>query len=394
MTARTSSVRGATAASSRQAILDDANMRAAELLFDMSALQGAERSRFGYKRAAKAIVALPASVLLLVESGALGDVSLIGPASTRILTEFASAGRSPTVEKALDASPRRTAVLSQRALRERFLSHHAMEGALSLRLSPSIVSASRFRGDLQMHSTWSDGAERIEAMAEACLALGHSCMGITDHSHGLPVAGGISMEAARRQGEEIDRLNERYVGRLRIYKGIEANIRADGSLDLTPEERQAFEYVVAAPHALLRRGEDQTGRMLAAVRTPGVAILGHPRGRVFNVRAGVRADWSKVFAAAAERGVAIELDGNWHRQDLDWEFAARALDAGCLFALDSDAHAVEELGFTRFSIAHARLAGIPADQVINCWPDDRLAEWMRDRDRILKAPVPLRGLSP
>jgi putative hydrolase len=95
-----------------------------------------------------------------------------------------------------------------------------------------------------------------------------------------------------------------------------------------------FEYVVASPHALLRRGEDQTPRILSAVCTPGVAILGHPRGRMFNSRAGVRADRPRVFKAAAERQVAIELDGNWHRQDMDWELAAEALELGCIFALN------------------------------------------------------------
>ena len=143
----------------------------------------------------------------------------------------------------------------------------------------------------------------------------------------------------------------------------------------------AWVLVVASPHALLRREEDQTERMVSAVRTPGVAILGHPRGRIYNSRGGISADWTRVFAEAATREVAIELDGNWHRQDVDWPLAARALEAGCLFALDSDAHSIAELRFTDYSIAHARLARIPADRVINCWPDARLEEWMERRIR-------------
>jgi putative hydrolase len=116
--------------------------------------------------------------------------------------------------------------------------------------------------------------------------------------------------------------------------------------------------------------------MLGAVRAPGVAILGHPRGRMFGTRAGVVADWDRVFAEAARRRVAIELDGNWHRQDIDYVLAGRALEAGCLFALDSDAHAIGELAFTDYSIAHARLAGVPASRVINCWSDEELEAWM------------------
>ena len=125
-----------------------------------------------------------------------------------------------------------------------------------------------------MHSTWSDGTESIETMAKACLALGHSCMGITDHSYGLPIARGMSMAAVIHQHDEIDRLNERYQGRFRVFKGIEANILADGSLDLQPEEREVFEFVVASPHSLLRRTEDQTSRMLGAVRANRSS---HPR---------------------------------------------------------------------------------------------------------------------
>jgi histidinol phosphatase-like PHP family hydrolase len=254
-----------------------------------------------------------------------------------------------------------------------------MEQVHALPLSKAVVSKRTFRGDLQMHSTWSDGAERIVSLAEACLALGYTCMGVTDHSYGLPVARGMSMADAVRQQVEIDRLNREYAGAFRIFKGVEANVLADGSLDLQPDELEAFDYVVAAPHSLLRRPEDQTERMLRVVRTPGVAILGHPRGRVFDRRPGISADWGLVFEAAAERQVAVEIDGNWHRQDLDAALARVALDAGCWFALDSDAHSIGELKFTDFAIAQARLAGIPADRVVNCWPDERLRQWMEER---------------
>jgi histidinol phosphatase-like PHP family hydrolase len=185
----------------------------------------------------------------------------------------------------------------------------------------------------------------------------------------------MSMEHVRRQHQEIDRLNGQFDGRLRILKGIEANILADGRVDMEPGELGLFELVIAAPHSVLRKTYDQTGRMLAALRTPGVHVLGHPRGRVFSKRAGVSADWPRVFAEAARRGVAVELDGTWDRQDLDLDLARQALEAGCVFAIDSDAHAVDELDYTSYGLAHARLARIPAERVINCWDDRRLAEW-------------------
>ena len=358
---------------------DDPNIAAAGLLYDMAALQGSEGSRLGYRRAAAAIVALPASVIELVESGALEDVSLIGPASTRILTEFVREGTSPTVDAAVAASERRDDVWRARRRRVNFLSEYAKDRVLASRLGPEVIKATSYRGDLQMHSTWSDGGASLRVMAEASLALGRARLGITDHSYGLPIARGMSMASAAEQWREIDAINAEYAGRFRIVKGVEANLGADGSLDLQPAERRHFEYVVAAPHAALQRDEDQTARLVAAVRAPGVAILGHPRGRMYGRRSGIRANWARVFAEAAAHGVAVELDGTWHRQDLDWVLASQALEAGCLFAADSDAHSVEELRFAGFALAHARLARIPASRVINCWSDRELERWMAEK---------------
>ena len=358
---------------------DDVNMAAAALLYDMAALQATERSQFGYKRAAKAIIGLPVSVADLVIAGTLREIPFVGPASARIITEVVEQGRSPSVEAAIGKSTRPSQVASLRQLRGAYLSHFAMQRALRAPIGDRTVSRADYRGDFQMHSAWSDGGERIATMAEACMALGQTCLGITDHSYGLPIARGMSMADAVRQHHEIDKLNATLAGRFRVFQGIEANILGDGNLDLQPEERALFEFVVASPHSLLRRPEDQTARMLGAVGGAGVTILGHPRGRVFNSRPGVTADWSRVFALAAKKRVAIELDGNWHRQDIDFELARHALDAGCIFALDSDAHSTAELRFSEYAIAHARLAGIPAARVINCWSNEELDEWMEER---------------
>ena len=359
--------------------VQDLNLAAAALLYDMAALQPTERSRFGYKRAAKAIAGLPVAVSDLVAAGTLRDVPFVGPSSERIIMEFIRQGSSPTVEAAIAKAGKRPAIDEQRALRDGYLSHTVLAAALVAPAEDGVVGRAEYRGDFQMHSTYSDGTEPIAAMAKAAMELGHTCLGITDHSYGLPIARGISMETAARQWNEIDALNQKLRGRFRVFKGIEANILADGSLDVQPDERARFEFVVASPHSLLRRPEDQTTRMVNAVKAPGVAILGHPRGRMFNSRPGISADWDRVFEEAARHGVAIELDGNWHRQDIDYLLARRALAAGCLFALDSDAHSIAELRFSDYAIAHARIAGVPADRVINCWPGDRLEEWMRAR---------------
>jgi putative hydrolase len=358
----------------------DLNLVAAGLLQDLAILQTDERRRIAYSRAARAIASgTDRSVGDLVAEGILRDLPYVGPASERIIVEVVNTGTSLSVEKAVAASTRRGEVEKRRRFRRAYLSRHAMRAALTAPLPRTVVSTRAYHGDLQMHSTWSDGVESIAGLAAAAIELGWSRIGVTDHSYGLPIAHGMTMEDASRQHAEIDEVNAQLAGRMRVYKGVEANILDDGSLDLTVDERAAFDYVVASPHSALRKEFDQTTRMLGAVSQPGVAILGHPQGRMYNTRPGITANWEKVFQDAARRGVAIELDGNWHRQDIDYELAAIALDAGCLFALDSDAHSIGEFAFTDYAIAHARLARVPADRVVNCWDETRFDDWLRER---------------
>lgn len=358
----------------------DLNVIAAGLLQDLATIQPSKQSSYGYARAAKTLASgTDLSVGELAAENRVRDLPFVGPSSERVVMELVRTGAAASVEKAVAASSKRADVHKRRGYRRAFLSRHVMRLVLEAELPRSIVSTSTYRGDLQMHSTWSDGVEPIARLAEAAVMLGWSRIGITDHSYGLPIAHGMSMTDARAQHEDIDQVNEQFAGRVRVYKGVEANILADGGLDLQPDERDMFEYVIASPHSLLRRETDQTARMVGAVRQPGVAILGHPQGRVYNSRPGVTADWDRVFEEAAARGVAIEIDGNWHRQDIDFELAARALDAGCLFALDSDAHSIPELPFTDYAIAHARLAGVPADRVVNCWPAEKFEAWLASR---------------
>ena len=159
-------------------------------------------------------------------------------------------------------------------------------------------------------------------------------------------------------------------------KGAEANIAADGTVDLSLDERQQLELVVVAPHSALRSPVDQTARMVAAVQTRGVHILGHPRGRMYGSRTGILARWDEVFGAAARHNVAIEIDGDPARQDLDHDAVKAALDAGCVIALDSDAHSVRQVWYSETAMAHAVIAGVPRDRVINCWELGQLLEWL------------------
>jgi putative hydrolase len=349
---------------------------AASWLFDHAAVQDADSRRHAYTRAAYAVLGTPRHIRDLHQSGALQSLRFVGPSSARIVVEVLETGESATVSAAIAARGAEARVAELRVLRDGFLSMAAAEAELATPRR-GVVTLADYRGDLQMHSRWSDGDLTLDGIVETGLQLGYGFSAVTDHSYGLPVARGMSMESAARQHEAIDALNRAAKGRFVLLKGVEANILADGTTDLSEDERRGFDLVVAAPHSALRGRADQTKRMVSAVGLPGVDILGHPRGRKYNNRPGVQADWAEVFAAAAARGVAVEIDGSPERQDMDWELARLARDAGCLFALDSDGHSAAELLFARMAVAHASLAALPPDRVVNCWPVERLVVWTR-----------------
>jgi putative hydrolase len=358
--------------------VSDVNAVVGGLLRDLALAQTAQPKMFGYKRAAAAVLALDTPLTeLLTPEGALPKIAGIGPGSARVIHETLDTGGSPTVERAIDVSGRRGDIDRRRALRAHFLSRAEVLRVLRDR-SIGGPTPSDYAGDLQMHSEWSDGYPTVEEIADACLERGYRYAAVTDHSYGLKIASGMSMAEAAEQRKAIDAVNAERRSRFRLFQGIEANIDATGQLDLSAEEAATFDVVLAAPHSRLRRTEDQTDRLVTAITHPSVRILAHPRGRITGSRAGVVADWDAVFASAARRGVAIEIDGDPARQDLDYTLASRALGAGCLFALDSDAHTVGQLAYAETALAHARLAAIPADRVINCWPLERLLVWLAD----------------
>jgi histidinol phosphatase-like PHP family hydrolase len=350
----------------------DVNLELASLLYDMSAVAGDSQRAWGYKRAAKAVLRIDRDITPLVTANTFKSISGIGPTTDRIARELIVDGQCAFVERAVRDAGKEEEIARLHNLRRQYLSRAAVKDVLARKGSPS---PAKYRGDFQMHSIYSDGAETLESIINACLERRWTCAGITDHSYGLSIAGGMSMQRAVEQHAEIDALNRTYGGRFRMFKGIEANIRADGSIDMEPHEMRQFEFVVASPHSVLRKSIDQTARMVTAVSQPGVSILGHPQGRVFNMRLGVLADWTQVFEVAARRQVAIEIDGSWSRQDVPYELAAQALEQGCIFALDSDAHSHREFDFAEIAIAHAKLAGIPQAKIVNYWPEKKFVEW-------------------
>ena len=353
----------------------DTNFTVAALLRDLATFQVSRQRQWGYKGAASAILGLDRPLeALLRPDGTFERVPGMGPSSARVALEVIRTGESAIVERAITESGRGEEIRRKRALRAGFFSRARVREILS-DARPGVVRVADLLGDLQMHSVWSDGGHSIADLAAACRARGYRYCGVTDHSHGLRIARGMSPEAMQRQHQEIAALNTRLGEQFRVLKSIEANIQPDGTLDVERPDLETLDLVVAAPHSKLRSEDDQTIRLLTVIATPGVHVLAHPSGRKSGDRAGLIARWDEVFRAAAMMNVAVEIDGDPSRQDISYALARQALDAGCVFSLDSDAHSPDELVYAETAVAHARLAGIPAERIINCWPLDRLLEW-------------------
>jgi DNA polymerase (family 10) len=245
---------------------------------------------------------------------------------------------------------------------------------------PSPVKDADVRGLLHNHTNFSDGGNTLEEMADATRKLGFGYFGVADHSQSAGYAGGLSPERVREQWELADALNRRFRGRFRIFKGIESDIREDGSLDYPDEILSGFDYVVASIHSRFKLDpERQTERMIRAVANPHTSILGHLTGRLLLRREGYQLDIDAVLKACAVHDVAVEINANPHRLDLDWRWYRRALDLGCWLSINPDAHSVEELELTRWGVRVARKGWVPKERVLNCLDRGELAAWLKAR---------------
>jgi histidinol phosphatase-like PHP family hydrolase len=257
-------------------------------------------------------------------------------------------------------------------------------GFLSLSEARATLAANdwwreELRSDLQMHTTYSDGRNSLREMATEAARYGYGHVAITDHSKGLPIAHGMDEARLSAQGDDVRRLNEELQtsgAALRVLHSIEMNLSPEGEGDMDPHALGRLDLVLGAFHSKLRLAEDQTERYLAAVRNRSVHVLAHPRGRRFNVRLGLRADWSRVFGEAAALDKALEVDGHPDRQDLDVELLAAAGDAGVRISIGTDAHSVEELRYIEFGIAAVIRAGIPRERVLNFLSLEELLAWV------------------
>ncbi|MGE2692846.1 PHP domain-containing protein [Mycolicibacterium pulveris] len=235
------------------------------------------------------------------------------------------------------------------------------------------------RGDLHLHSNWSDGSAPIEEMMLAARDLGHEYCALTDHSPRLKIANGLSPDRLRKQLDVIDELRET-VAPMRILTGIEVDILEDGSLDQEEELLERLDVVVASVHSKLSMDEaSMTRRMLKAVTNPHTDVLGHCTGRLVSGGRGIRPeskfDAEKVFTACRDNDTAVEINSRPERRDPPTRLLKLALDIGCLFSIDTDAHAPGQLEFLGYGAQRALDAGVPVERIVNTWPAEDLLVW-------------------
>ena len=315
-----------------------------------------------FRAAAATILPIPAEELeARVGAGELRELPGIGAATADVI-EAALAGRVPDRLAKLEA-----------------------EAPPVLAAGGSAIRAA-LRGDLHSHSDWSDGGSPIEEMAFTAMELGHEYLVLTDHSPRLKVANGLSVARLTRQLEVVDAVNAHLspggAEGFRLLKGIEVDILEDGGLDQSEEMLAQLDVRVASVHSRLRAdAATMTRRMLGAVTNPFTNVLGHCTGRLVTGGRGTRPpsdfDARAVFEACAAHDVAVEINSRPERRDPPTDLIRLAMDLGCLFSIDSDAHAPGQLDFLDYGAARAEELGIDPDRIVNTWPLDRLLTWAK-----------------
>lgn len=337
---------------SRNALLAELLAREAE--------QAEGHVRQAFRRAARrAFLWLEEASDLLTAKRSLTELHGIGPFLAR------------AVQGWIEAPP---CLVKPPAIRDEFLTLAAARRILA---QPPDVRR-MLKGDLHMHTLWSDGSATIGEMAEAAKEHGYEFIAITDHTKGLKIANGLNEERLVAQGIEIDATNaalQQWSPGLVVLKSAEINLSPLGKPDMDESALSKLELVIGSFHSALRRTEDQTDRYLAAIRNKSIHILGHPQTRIYNHREGLRAEWSRIFAEAARLDKAVEIDGYPDRQDLKMSLLRLALKEGARISLGTDAHHVWQLVFIDFALAAARLVGFPQERIINFMSVHDLRNW-------------------
>jgi DNA polymerase (family X) len=247
---------------------------------------------------------------------------------------------------------------------------------------PRLIQLEDIQADLHMHTTWSDGKHSIREMAEAARERGRKYIVITDHSRSLGVANGLSIERLLQQQAEVRQVDAEMNGTIRVFHGTEMDINADGSLDFPDEILAQLDFVIASLHVSLRQERDQImRRLLNAINNPHVDLIGHPRAQMIPNREPVDADMDAVFAAAQKSGIALEINANPIRLDLEAQYARRAVESGIPLSINTDAHHIREMDLMHYGIRTARRGWVQAESVLNTWSLERFIEWTRNRGK-------------
>nr|WP_202447858.1 PHP domain-containing protein [Streptomyces sp. SID5468] len=311
-----------------------------------------------FRTAAGVIGGLPAAeVARRAERGSLHELRGLGPKTAAVVAE-ALAGGTPGYLARLEEEARQA----------------PLPGGQRLRAA--------LRGDCHLHSDWSDGGSPIEEMARAARDLGHDWAVLTDHSPRLTVARGLTAQRLREQLGVVAEVDARMGAGFRLLSGIECDILLDGSLDQEAGLLETVDLVVASVHSKLRMpAPEMTRRMVAAVASDLVDVLGHCTGRLLTGRGRPESEFDAelVFAACARFGTAVEINSRPERLDPPRRLIRQALDAGVFFAIDSDAHAPGQLDWQINGCARAEECGVPAERVVNTWSAEELLEWTRTR---------------
>ncbi|MGH3799148.1 MAG: PHP domain-containing protein [Pseudonocardiaceae bacterium] len=317
-------------------------------------------------RTAAAVLAARDDLAPRARAGTLTALTGVGEVTARCVTE-SLAGEQPAYLRRLEAIGG-TPVAAE-----------SVAGNMAEGLTPQGVALrSTLRGDCHTHSDWSDGGSPIEEMATTARELGHEYLVLTDHSPRLTVANGLSAQRLRRQLDVVAALNEN-LAPFRILTGIEVDILTDGALDQSEKLLALLDLVVASVHSKLRMpAAEMTERMLTAVANPHVDVLGHCTGRMVSgsrKRPESQFDAGAVFAACAEHSVAVEVNCRPERLDPPKRLLRLAVEAGCLIAIDSDAHAPGQLDWLPYGCERAAACGVTADRVVNTWSAAELRNW-------------------
>jgi putative hydrolase len=320
-----------------------------------------------FRRASDTVRGLEPQVLeRIAAAGRLKELPGLGSTTTKVVMQALAGGTPEYLAKLEDeAGP----INDDPAVYERFPLPKLDEAARAL--------LEALRGDCHLHTDWSDGGDALGSMVERAADLGHEYLVVTDHSPRLRVAHGLTAERLEQQRRTIAEWNGGHDGP-QVLTGVEVDILAEGALDHDPDVLAGCDLVVASVHSRLGDEPDvMTQRMVAAVESPGVDILGHCTGRlvVGRGRPPSRFDAATVFAAAAASGRAIEINCRPERLDPPRALLRQAIDAGCLFSIDTDAHSVEQLSWLPFGCERAAEMGVPTDRIVNTWPLDRLLAW-------------------